>query len=527
MENKTQEHRLRREINQTQNNPNIQDRRDHNESFIVGSNVERDGNVNEKTVELRDVINFFDRFLANENITARPGEMDLFRTALIVNKGILNLDDSERGDILMFLNILATTDRMSDSNKNRYFIVNLESSRDLIESLKFQKVFEKVHRHGLLKPDAADRKGVHQRVYGTGGKEAVDQEKEQIEVDLKDIDQNVSSGKRHNEKEIQINLNSSQDENRSSNAERFKNGRVFKTVNLSEITKFFDKFIANETIRTTLEDIDAIRIAVITYKNNLNLDDRERATLLEFLEMLVNKNRGSNRARIGGHDRFFLINLESSRNLIENLKFRNVLEKISMQGLLKKEMNASNEKDMKYVSNESENVNSETKEQTVSNSKANGTADPNESFAEEPENRTVPRRTHVQNIHNKDKTNMSTPSLKSVNMSKSPLQPKNQDTPPKNGTGVPKLFLIYGNPCDGDVLRLEPDKYVNDTYYVLDNGRLYYPYVGKAFSTARYCMEYFVDEDHVMPLLCFNAEGQEELEQSSEEIKLLYVLGKL
>ncbi|XP_026687471.1 uncharacterized protein LOC103520633 [Diaphorina citri] len=281
-----------------------------------------------------------------------------------------------------------------------------------------------------------------------------------------------------------------------------------KPVDLTEVITFFDDFLANKTIKITPERVDQIRTVLIQNKNALNLNDEERASLLEFLTIVSAKDRAINyTGPIGGRKSYFIINLEFSRSLIENLKFRNVLTKIQRDGLVRHgtvgsgrdlhvRFQANTTMGNRNDTNKSSQESPDSINETVNfRPTSNGT----NAVSRQSNRGSLPK--HVHNIHVRDKPNSTVPSI-------------------YNAQVPPKLYLIHGRKECKKLFRLAPHLTENTTYYVLDNGSLFFPFVEKSFATPDYCLDYFVEDDQINPLVCF-------LEPVEQKMDVLYAIADL
>ncbi|KAI5719246.1 hypothetical protein M8J76_007285 [Diaphorina citri] len=279
-----------------------------------------------------------------------------------------------------------------------------------------------------------------------------------------------------------------------------------KAVDLTEVITFFDDFLANKTIKITPERVDQIRTVLIQNKNALNLNDEERASLLEFLTIVSAKDRAINyTGPIGGRKSYFIINLEFSRSLIENLKFRNVLTKIQRDGLVRhRTVGSGRDLHVRFQANTTiDNRNDTNKSLQESPDSINETvnfrptSNGTNAVSRQSNRGSLPK--HVHNIHVRDKPNSTVPSI-------------------YNAQVPPKLYLIHGRKECKKLFRLAPHLTENTTYYVLDNGSLFFPFVEKSFATPDYCLDYFVEDDQINPLVCF-------LEPVEQKMDVLYAIG--
>uniref|UniRef100_A0A8D8Q9Y2 G-protein coupled receptor Mth2 n=1 Tax=Cacopsylla melanoneura TaxID=428564 RepID=A0A8D8Q9Y2_9HEMI len=429
-------------------------------------------------VSFEEAIEFVENFVNNRTTNVTHKRIEQIRGVLVNNKHKLNLDDENRADLLELLVNLANTKRLTTHGET-YFIVNLDSTKTLIENLRYRNVLERIRSHGITKSSQEQRRDLNSDLTTV--------------KTVMDSNENAVTGMKHTLKGTQR-LIQKFDVNKETLHDFYEAAKSIETV-ARDIAYKERKNVPNI-------DVDEMTRIFMRDKYNVTLSVDEQETLVELIKSLkhdINFNYG---VKVKIHDnsmpesrnRFFVVNLEYTKSLIENLKYRNVLEKI-----VQHRNNKVLVKNLDYL--------------------GFTTGEENDSFADSLNStgktyrnvlqKVTHRRPHVQVKYVIYKTHLK----HDVRRDKSNDTEQARTT---DQTQYPKLLLIYTGEFCKESVHLDPKKSTNDTYYISNDALLHYPSGQKFFTAKDYCVEYFIKSDSLTPMICF---------EKQPEIKLSYTIG--
>ncbi|KAL1452093.1 hypothetical protein WDU94_006406 [Cyamophila willieti] len=405
-------------------------------------------------------------FASNINFNISSKEVDANKMAFrfMGNNDSLSMD--ERETLLELMKKLQKDDTFKQlsgkktiPDTSRYFIVNLETTKSLMENVKYRNVLEKIIKNRIKKLQEDENDSLENDLTAEST----------IIVDSSAMTINGIRSYSDRSKSFTLDTHEQIDDEECFNEHKGYVDCFDKAVEI------IDNFANNENVNLSTIQTDVIIRELIANKQDLNLSEDERETLIELVQDLdkfntiskyapknVNVNQTTDK-HFAVNMNFFTVSMNSTKSLFEDEKYRNVMHKIRRQGLTYKRPLVQ----IKYVLYTG-------LKHDVRRDKSHDTE----------------REDTISETINKEGTTSE--------------------------TQYPKLLLIYTGKFCKERFHLDPKKSINDTYYISNDGRLYYPPGQKSFTAKDYCVEYFIKSDSLRPLICF---------EKQPEIKLTYTIG--